>query len=368
MKKRILAVMMGLAALAGVAGVSTTASAEDATIGSMTLDQLKSALGMSAYVQAGYTYNIKNPPSMTNELRAFDGAHDSATIDLVQLIFAKEPAAGSGGYKLKISAGETAKFIHSAGLDQSDGFDLTEGYVSYVAPVGSGLRFDMGKMGTFIGAEVMEAKDNPNYSRSFLYTYAEPLTHTGLKMSYALSDALGISLFAVNGWDNSTDNNSAKSYGAGIALTTGRVAEYFNVLTGPEQTANNQDKRVLYDYVGAVTITDSLSLILNGDYGREQNAAAPGAAEWGGAAAIVKYAFTDAVSAAVRGEYFSDRNGYRTGTKQRLNEYTASMDFTVSGGMVLRPEYRYDKSDQFAFYNNTKKKQHTVALAAMYAW
>lgn len=368
MKKRILAVMMGLVVLAGVAGVSTAAFAEDATIGSMTLDQLKSALGMSTYVQTGYTYNIKNPTSMTNDLRVFDRNHDSAAIDLIQLVFAKDPAAGSSGYKLKISAGETAKYIHSAGIDLSDGFDLTEGYVSYIAPVGPGLRVDIGKFATFLGAELIEAKDNPNYSRSFLFNYAIAFTHTGLKMSYTPFEMLGVSLFAVNGWDNSTDNNSAKSYGASIALTTGKVTEYFNVLSGPEQALNNQDKRVIYDYVGTVAITDSLSLILNGDYGREQNAAAPGAAEWGGAAGIVKYALTDSVSAAVRGEYFSDRNGYRTGMKQRLNEYTASVDFVMPGGMVLRPEYRYDKSDQFAFYDNTKKKQHTVSLAAMYSW
>ncbi len=356
------------AVIAGAAASAAPASAADATVGSMTLDQLKSALGMSAYVQMGFTYNLKNPANMTNDFRVFDAKSDSAMIDLAQLTFLKNPDTGGSGYKIKISTGEIAKDIHSAGLSASDGFDVTEGYVSYVAPVGKGLRFDLGKFVTYTGAEVIEAKDNPNYSRSFLFNYAIPFTHTGLKMSYTFSDMLSVSLFAVNGWDNSTDNNSGKSYGASVSLTTGKVAQIFNVLAGPEKTMNDQDKRTLFDYVNTVTVTDKLSLILNGDYAREQNDVATGAAIWGGAAGIVKYVFTDTVSAAVRGEYFSDRDGVRTGTAQHLKEYTASVDYKLPGGLILRPEYRYDKSDKFSFDNNTKDKQHTVALAAMYSW
>ena len=368
MKNGLKNMMFGLAAAAGIPLHALPAPAADATIGSMTLDQLKGALGVGAYVQMGYTYNLKNPPTMMNDLRVFDMGHDSATIDLAQLVFAKAPEAGGGGYRLKISAGETAKYIHSAGLAASDGFDLTEGYVSYVAPLGKGLRFDLGKFVTYHGAEVIEAKDNPNYSRSFLFNYAIPFTHTGLKMSYGFSDMLSVGLHAVNGWDNSTDNNSAKTFGASVSLATGKVAQIFNVMSGPEKAANDQDTRTLFDYVSTVTITDKLSLVLNGDYAREQNSSATGAAVWGGFAGIVKYAFTDTVSAAVRAEYFSDRDGYRTGTSQRLKEYTATVDLKLAGGLVIRPEYRYDKSDAFSFYNNTKDKQHTVALAAMYTW
>jgi hypothetical protein len=32
-------------------------------------------------------------------------------------------------------------------------------------------------MVTYFGAEVIEAIDNPNYSRSFLFNYAIPFTH-----------------------------------------------------------------------------------------------------------------------------------------------------------------------------------------------
>ena len=44
--------------------------------------------------------------------------------------------------------------------------------MSYLAPVGQGLRFDFGKFVTHIGGETIESIKNRNFSHSFFYTYA----------------------------------------------------------------------------------------------------------------------------------------------------------------------------------------------------
>ena len=103
------------------------------------LKGIKDFLGLSIYLQGGYTFNFRNPDSGTNEQRIFDQKANSFLIDLAQIQFAKDAPVGGLGYKLKVSFGETAKFIHSAGLgDANDVVDLTEAYVNYVAPLGSG--------------------------------------------------------------------------------------------------------------------------------------------------------------------------------------------------------------------------------------
>ena len=230
--KKVLIVMCAVL-LAGTAAMVTPVFAEEAKPAGLNPDDLKKALGMSIYVQGGYTYNgnassltgVPGDPGQENNLRVFDHKADSFGLDLAQIVFAKDPAVGAIGYKVKISAGETAKFIHSTGLVSSasdDPFDLTEAYLSYVAPLGKGLRFDYGKMVTYHGAEVIEAIDNPNYSRSFLFNYAIPFTHTGLKMSYAFTDAVSASVHVVNGWDNSTDNNTAKTIGLSVYVAPAR--------------------------------------------------------------------------------------------------------------------------------------------------
>jgi hypothetical protein len=367
--------------LAGMAAMVTPVFAEDPKPAGLNPDDLKKALGLSIYLQGGYTYNgdassltgVPGDPGEENNLRVFDHKANSFGLDLAQIVFAKDPAAGVIGYKVKISAGETAKFIHSTGLVSSaadDPFDITEGYISYLAPLGKGLRFDFGKMVTYFGAEVIEAIDNPNYSRSFLFNYAIPFTHTGLKAGYAFTDALNASFHVVNGWDNAEDNNTGKCVGVSVGFAPAEIfSGYVNFMTGPEQANNNRDNRTLVDIVATIKPIKPLSIILNYDDGQEDHLAADGGtAKWSGFAGIVKYDINDTFSVAVRGEIFDDKDGVRTGTVQKLKEMTLTFETRLSGGLILRPEYRHDSSDKQSFDNGTKKSQDTLALGAMYRW
>ena len=397
----VLSLKLGLAVFCAMAALAPAVFAEDAkpAAPALSADDLKKALGLSIYLQAGYTYNSDagaiGGEEEQNDLRVFDHKANSFTLDLAQIVFQKDPALGNVGYKLKFSAGETAKWIHSRGLsgaplDQpqsgegTDSFDVTEAYVSYTAAVGRGLRFDFGKMVTYHGAEVIEAIDNPNYSRSFLFNFAIPFTHTGLKVSYSFTDALSASFHIVNGWDNSTDNNQAKTYGVSLGFTPAEVFSLtVNGMTGAEQDEQgtnvptmgsaSSNKRDLLDVVATIKPMKPLSIILNTDNGREQNvpalpSGASGPAEWKGYAGIVKYDLSDRHSVAARGEVFNDEDGFRTGTAQRLKEVTLTWEIRLNGGLILRPEYRHDSSDVASFDNGTKNSQNTVALGAMYRW
>jgi hypothetical protein len=374
MKRTVFAVCLALISATGVL-------AEEAKPAGLKPDDVKNALGMSFYLQGSYIYN-GNASQMTtgsgqNDLRPLDHSANSFTLDLAQIVILKDPTApGTAGFKMKISAGEWAKLIHATGLGTQptgtanpESFDLTEAYMSYIAGVGKGLRFDFGKMGTFVGAEVLEAKDNPNYSRSFLFNYAEPLTHTGLKMGYAFTDAVNAALFVVNGWDNATDNNKAKTYGLSIGLTPAEVfSASINLLQGAEQTDNSSNMRTLVDLVATIKPTKKLAIILNYDDGKEEKAVAGADAKWSGLSGIVKYDLTDKYTVALRGETFDDKDGFRTGTVQKLKEMTLTFDAKLDGSLILRPEYRHDSSDKQSFDNGTKKTQDTIALGVMYSW
>lgn len=370
----LLGLKIGLMIFSAMVAMSAAAFAEDAkpTAPLVSADDIKKALGMSIYLQSGYTYNGNASTGQINDLRAFDTKANSFGLDLLELGFAKDPAAGVIGYKVKISAGDTAQIINAAGLGAPtpDSIDVTEAYVSYIAPVGKGLRIDAGKMGTFIGAEVMEAIDNPNYSRSFLFTWAEPLTHTGVKAGYTFNDKVNAALFVVNGWDNMNDNNNGKSVGLSVNLTPNdKISAYVNYLTGPEKTNNTGDNRSLLDLIATITPIKPLSFILNYDNGQEQHLSATGGtAQWSGVSAIAKYDFSDTYSLALRGEYFDDKDGVRTLTAQKLTEVTLTPTIKLNGGLVLMPEYRHDSSDKQSFDNKTKKSQDTIALGAMYRW
>lgn len=377
MKRKLLSVTLCI-----FLGMTMTATAEETEVepakpAEMTVGQLKELLAMSIYLQGGYTYNLRTPDSQENDLRIFDHKADSFTLDLAQIQFLKDAPVGGVGYKLKASAGETAKFIHSLGLGIREGeapvdtepFDLTEAYVQYNAPVGKGLKFTFGKFATYHGAEVIEARDNPNYSRSFLFNFAVPFTHTGFSAAYPFSETLTASVHIVNGWDNAEDNNKGKTVGFSFALTPIELlAMNFNFMYGPEQKDNTSHNRFLFDWVATLKPVKNLSFILNTDYAAEQKD--PNAdgedSKWYGAAGIVKYDFTELFGLALRGEYFKDPEGARTGTAQALKEITFTPEIRLVKGLILRPEYRHDWSDRNSF--DGSKDQDTVALGVMYTW
>ena len=370
--------VLGLVLLMRIAGVQADEAKPDAAAEkkpAMSVEDIKNALGLSIYLQGGYTLNFQNPSTGENGLRIFDHKSNSFTLDLAQVLFNKDAAVGGLGYRLKLDVGETAKFIHSKGLGGSnDVFDLTEAYVDYVAPLGKGLKLRFGKFVTFVGAEVIEARDNPNYSRSFLFNYAEPLTHTGFMASYPVSDQWTASLYLVNGWDNTDDNNQGKTGALSVAYTPmEQFSTTLNLMYGPEKDNNNHDDRFLLDWVGTVKPIKNLSFILNIDYGTDQHSAPDGGeAKWYGWAVIGKYDFNDWFSVALRGEYFNDPQGFRTGTAQRLKEITLTPQFVVAKNLLVRPEYRHDWSNMESFPgstgSNTKKDQDTIALGLMYTW
>ncbi len=352
-------------------------------LAAVTVDEIKKELGLSVYLQGAYMYNFANPEDNNGNLGRWEPHPNSFTLDLAELQFLKEATKGTVGYKVKLIAGDFAKTMNKFGIgisseSSNDAFDVMEAYVEYLAPVGSGLKVRFGRMGTFHGAEVIEARDNPTYSRSFLFVFAEPLTHTGVSATYTFSDTLNAGVHLVNGWDDAQDNNRGKTVGLNInyaPLET--VSGAFNFMYGPEQANQDGHNRFLFTAVVTMKPLKPASVILAVDYGKEKKAV-PGEdgdledATWYGAAATGKYDVNDAWSVAARGEYFNDKDGARTGKEQKLKEITLAAEWRVASGLTLKPEYRHDWSDEKVFYNSDteidKKTQDTVALGATYTW
>ena len=126
---------------------------------------------------------------------------------------------------------------------------------SYLAPVGKGLQIDVGKFVTNAGAEVIEAKDDFNYSRSLLFQLAIPLYHSGVRLTYSPNDKVTLMGGVINGWNDVNDNNTGKSVMASVTFKpTGSVSIIENYIGGPEQPNDNSNWRTLSDTVLSYTV------------------------------------------------------------------------------------------------------------------
>src|SRR5438132_1247033 len=234
---------------------------------------------------------------------------------------------------------------------ETNDFGVEEAYLTWTMPDDGpsalkGLALKGGKFVTLLGAEVIEPWSNFNYSRSFLFSFAIPFTHTGALVSYPISDKLSVTGGAVEGWDEVQSNNRGWSGIGNITYTVNdMVTLAANGIGGPTQTNKLGNKRNVGDLVATIKPTSALTLLLNYDYGREDGAALNGdLALWQGFAEVANYAFTDRASAAVRGEWLEDHGGSRTGTMQTLYEATVTGKYLITQHLYGQLEYRHDES------------------------
>jgi hypothetical protein len=333
----------------------------------------------NAFASLGYISNLNMPQDQSNALRYFDNRANTFSVDLAELVVQKAVAkAGDAGFRIDLTAGTFAGLTQSAGLSLGDNADLQQAFASYIAPLGTGLRFDVGKFVTHMGYELIEGYDgyNDNYSRSLLFNYAIPLTHTGVKASYSPSSKVSLMAMVVNGWDDAIDNNASKSVGAQLMVKPiDPVALYVNYIGGPENADDNHSIRQVIDLVGTLTVNPMLSLGVNADFGTEGGTSlvTPGEdATWNGVAGYAKISTTSPFSLGLRAETFKDNGGTRLGIGEaRVNEFTVTPAFKLGSNFVVRAEGRYDTSDSAPFVDDrgiAKKNQATIGLNAIWVY
>jgi hypothetical protein len=316
-------------------------------------------------------------------IRAFDIQADEFSLNMVELAFQKVPTNKTPvGFRLDLDFGPGADIVHSYEPSGSPTFNnIEQAYVTYVAPIGKGLTIDLGQFVTWMGYEVIESKDNWNYSRSLLFTWAIPFYHAGVRLTLPLTDTLSVAVMGVNGWNNTVSHNAGKNVGAEIVFSgIPKVTLVANGIWG--SFAADGYRRDVYDFIATLTPTDKLSIAANADYGRDEcvinygvagaGCAVPGLTSWYGVAGYLRYAFTDAVAAALRAEWYDDPKGTTTAVRQALGEVTVTGEYKIANALLTRLEYRRDWSTQNYFNNGNgtlnSNMQNTLELGVVYTF
>ncbi|MCA9523725.1 MAG: outer membrane beta-barrel protein [Myxococcales bacterium] len=89
----------------------------------------------------------------------------------------------------------------------------------------------IGKFNAPIGWESQDAPDKLEISQSLLFANGGPTNLTGLMVGVQ-SEYLSISLYLVNGWDQLSDPNKDKTFGASVTATVSFFAMALGVITG----------------------------------------------------------------------------------------------------------------------------------------
>lgn len=377
------------------------------------LQQAAKAVEIHGFVDVGWGYNLNRPATRLNgntgdsglydafgneipgglpaydgsSIRAFDQRSNSFTMHNAQLMLAKDATAESRvGFLLELSAGSDAEVIDATGDTDPDNFDVQEANITYLAPLGGkDLKVTAGKFATRSGYEVIESMNNFNYSRSLPFLFAIPFTHVGVRATYPIADTFTATLGFNNGWDNTEDvNNDAKTLELQVAGSVNCITAALTIYYGSERrdtpgvidSPGSGGKRSLIDLVvtaSKIPGLDNVTLGFNLDIGEEEDAIVSISgldddASWMGWALYAKYEMDEYVNPALRISTLTDTDAYRTGVDQKLMEFTLTNEIKAVKDVILRVEYRYDKSDENVFLDHSKKDdiQHTIGFEAIY--
>ncbi|MHB8743763.1 MAG: outer membrane beta-barrel protein [Sulfuricaulis sp.] len=349
-----------------------------------TLGDVLQASGISVDGYFDVSHNDLSTSPGSNTYRVFDTERRGFNLQMLDLRASSLPADGFGGLA-ELNYGSDAQVIHSFGTNGFTGtpattssFDVSQAYMQYAT---GPFSVQAGKFVTLAGAEVIRSPDDTNFSRSYLFGYAIPFTHTGVRGNYAPSDAYKFTLGFNNGWDVARKSgevaaaNGQTANGAttelGVSATPAKWVSlsgaYYN---GSESIGTTTPGiRDVLDLVATFNVTDALNFVLNYDNGKQEHGTSSGGdAKWNGVAGYANYQFTDQWRLSFRTEKFDDKNGYRTGTTQTLKENTLTVAYIPAKSMELRAEYRKDKSDKNVFTDNgnLKATQNSIGLEALY--
>lgn len=282
---------------------------------------------------------------------------------------------------------------------------MKQAYIEYLVPIGCEgskkvITLDMGQFVTWAGAETIEAADNINSSRSLLFGYAIPFTHTGMRATYKVFDSdcnhWTVGAAIVNGWNNVQAQQRSKT---GALFSDWTPTKWFEMVAdtyvGKSDYTDNRDTlaaavlaggdptlastpgnaglltgntflgsldggrdralfapvrtglRVLVDttltFKPTICDKQDLTFAVNGDYLQDNGT------RLFGAAAYAKWQFAKKWYLGVRAEWLDDSQGLGTGLPQVLYEGTATLDYAVTDNCHSRFEIRHDHSDQGAF-------------------
>jgi len=318
-----------------------------------TPDSSRAPVTWHALMMSSYQYDTHDPASGTLPLRVFDPQHHAWRFDLAGLAIAR--AAAPIGFELDLVSGADAPVMASLGAADPGSVDFTQAYLAFKPHLLHGVELRGGKFTTTAGYEVIPTWDNVNVtqSRSFLFGYAIPFTHTGVRALIPVSPHAALVLGVNRGWDKWKDNNGALSTELALTVTpSARWTLALDTHRGPEQDGDRRHQRHLLDLTATFQATPRLLLGVNGDRGTEEAASivTPGAdAEWSGWALYARTDLAARWALGARVERFDDHDGSRTGLAQRLADVDLTLDWASSPHLLLRADARADHSDHLVF-------------------
>ncbi len=357
--------------------VTKTAIKKAAIVSTNPDDDETKTFTISGGLDAYYRYNFSN--NFANNYTSFTNSQSSFELGMASLRADASALSGKVTATIDLGFGRRAEeFSYNDGVtDQSkNGFvslsNVKQLFVTYSPS--SKVKFTMGKFGTHVGYELVDAQLNRNYSMSYMFTNG-PFFHTGLKADIT-AGPVGLMLGVANYTDQSTATNNVKSLLAQVSSgsSDGKFKAYLNYVGsfGSKSLSipgvpNPLKSLSQLDLVINSTVTSKFGFGFNATVQSRKTNLDATSGSWWGSALYLNFDPTPTTGITLRSEYIGDSKTIYFPTKN-IFANTLSINCKV-GPLTIIPELRVETSKSAIFFKKDGtivKTTVTALVAAVY--
>jgi hypothetical protein len=335
-------------------------------------DSTKNPLSISGYIETYYSYDFTNPSDHNRP--SFVYSHNRHNEVNLNLGFLKAAYATD---KVRANLALMSGTYANANLAAEPGVlkNIFEANAGVKISKKKNLWVDAGIFASHIGFESAIGKDCWNLTRSILADNS-PYYESGVKVSYTSdNEKWFLSGLILNGWQRIQRVNGNNTPAFGHQLTfkpNSKVTLNSSSFVGSDTPDSTRQMRYFHNFYGQFRLTEKFGMILGFDIGAQQKTKNSNDYNtWYSPVLIVKYAPSEKISIAARGEYYSDANGViiSTGTINGFQtyDYSLNLDYQIINNVVWRIEGRgFTSKDKIFTLNDNPSSQNyflTTALA-----
>ena len=310
-----------------------------------------------AYLDVGYLPNLSHPDADEWRSKTTDFKLNRPEVNMATAYVRKEvnPRGSRWGGEFAVQTGvDSEGLVSKTGPNTIAGADTLRHFsranLSYLFPVGNGLKLTGGLMNSYIGYSSFYAKDNANYTRGYLLDNV-PYFLFGLEAIYPATDTLTLGVYVLSGFTYLTRPNEVPSLGLHTVWeATPSLSVVQNLYYGPDQT--NTDLRFWRFFSDSIVEWrgQDWTVAAAYDVGTEEQASITGNPRfvWMSGAIWASRNLFGPWWLGVRPEFYWDPDGLITGADQLIWAFTGTLGYRVrvlsKNTVTVKLEYRFDRS------------------------
>ena len=329
-------------------------------------------LSFTGFAEAYYSYDFNQPPDNNRPFFLYShNRHNEFNINLAFLKGSYGSETVRANIALATGTYMNANYAAETGVLKN----LYEANVGVRISKKKNLWVDAGIFSSHLGFESAHSPSCWTLTRS-LAAENSPYYETGVRLAYTSgNEKLNLSLLALNGWQRITrvNGNSLISWGTQVFWKPSeKITLNYSTFLGTDKPDSARLWRVFHDVYSIIQFHDKLGLILGFDIGTEQSK--KGSNEvftWYTPVGILRFTPNRKWAFALRGEYFSDKNGVIvvTGTSGgfQTQGYSFNIDRSIGENLMWRTEFRTFRSHEPIFTKEGELKKNNSAVTTSMA-